>query len=281
MSAIQFELARSIARRTEPWFPEMTGQLVEYEWKSLLSEFGISLGSYSTASVLRARRLTLGGDEILVPFLLMSGDNSQLIEFLPDKIRGRFESNQYKFLTPNEYAIKRVSATLRGAMELIEQTPSLHQSVIQLARCIHILQSSSEENDVSFSDPKLPFSIFVSAPHSDSSSASHRLAEAIVHESMHLQLSLLEKHAPLATTEMATFYSPWKRSDRLASGVLHALYVFAVIDDWLRQFPNCGDKYVSKRRQEIVAQVAEIDAFRNAKLTEFGCTLRDYLFSRF
>lgn len=46
--------------------------------------------------------------------------------------------------------------------------------------------------DVSHSTPVLPLSIFVSVPGADERHAELRLAESIIHEAMHLQLTFIE-----------------------------------------------------------------------------------------
>ncbi|MEE8585492.1 MAG: HEXXH motif-containing putative peptide modification protein, partial [Acidobacteriota bacterium] len=57
-----------------------------------------------------------------------------------------------------------------------------------------------------------------------------RVAESVIHETMHLQLSLVERVLPLvrddAVKELA---SPWKEEKRHPRGILHGLYVFALI----------------------------------------------------
>ena len=90
------------------------------------------------------------------------------------------------------------------------------------------LHDSGAEYDVSHSDPAVPFSIFLSVPPAGQTGRL-RLAESIIHECMHLQLSIVEKALPLIDEPHAMYCRP-------ASGVLHGLYVFSVI----YQFFGCS-----------------------------------------
>lgn len=264
---------------TDPWLPELTELLVHSGWQALGQQMGISPTTYSTTNVLR-RESVVPNAGALMPIPIRGGKFFTSIEFLADDVQEHFESKNYWFPSDIEVAKAGLTETLSRALDLIALVPSLSASLSQLIRCVHLLQSNTEDCDVSFSDPGLPFSIFVSVPEKDSSNASLRLAEAVIHESMHLQLSLLEKIAPIALPSTSTYFSPWKRSNRNASGVLHALYVFTVVDAWLKHLPDSVVDYSSSRRDEIATQVAEIASFERAELTKVGDALRRYLFSQ-
>lgn len=264
---------------TDPWLPELTELLVDSGWHALSQEMGISTATYSTTNVMR-RASVVPSVGALMPIPIGSGKFPGSIEFLPDDVQERFGSKDYRFQNACEVADAGLTETLALALELIALVPSLQASSSQLIRSVHLLQSSADNCDISFSDPAVPFSIFVSIPRKDSRTASLRLAEAIIHEAMHLQLSLLERITPVAFGDTAKYYSPWKRSNRKASGVLHALYVFTVIDAWLKRLPSSADSYAQVRRSEIAEQIAEIEPFRRADLTEVGAALRLYLFSQ-
>ena len=55
-----------------------------------------------------------------------------------------------------------------------------------------------------------------------------RLAENIMHEALHLQLTLVESEEPLVIrgSGETPIYSPWKNECRTMRGVMHAIYVF-------------------------------------------------------
>ena len=104
-----------------------------------------------------------------------------------------------------------------------------------------------------------------------------RVGEAIVHEAMHLQLSLIEKIVPLINSNEKEFYSPWKNEYRNSTGILHALYVFRVIESFYEQLEmkqylsSMNLDFIKKRRSKILQQINEIKEFsRNPDLTEYG-----------
>ena len=91
--------------------------------------------------------------------------------------------------------------------------------------------------DVSYSDPSLPFSIFVSCPALAEHNRPERLAENLVHEALHLQLSLIERVEPIIINGSyeQTVSSPWREGERSLSGLLHAIYVFGNLRQfWMR-----------------------------------------------
>jgi HEXXH motif-containing protein len=162
---------------------------------------------------------------------------------------------------------------LRGALALIERLPTLAKAVSLLARCIHVL-SSHPDYDVSHSDPNLPFSIFVSVPPKDGPQTPMRLMESIIHEAMHLQLTLMERVAPMVEGVFSA-HSPWQRQLRPAQGLLHGLYVFAVICQALndpRLAQQLAAASVRKRTDQIRDEVSSLDSF-DAGLSALGRTL--------
>lgn len=148
---------------------------------------------------------------------------------------------------------------LARALNVLQQVPSLAAAVGVLAKSVHILEASEPGFDVSFSDPSIPFSVFLSI--SEGRFADLRTAEALVHETMHLQLSLIERLVPLAKVNQGLHYSPWKLSQRPVAGLMHALYVFRVIDQWLSHLPKTSEEtkdYAEKRRKEIGEEIEQL-----------------------
>jgi HEXXH motif-containing protein len=141
--------------------------------------------------------------------------------------------------------------------------------------------------DVSHSDPELPFCIFISLPQPGEADAALRVAEAILHESMHLQLTMIELCVPLIARDLLGGYSPWKHEVRPVSGLLHGLYVFAVIHqicDLLLRARSEWERYGRMRRTEIEKEVATLPAHPRG-LTSVGSDLwhrcrQSVLFSR-
>ena len=121
---------------------------------------------------------------------------------------------------------------LRQAWRVVHNVwPGLSSSIRYLVRCVHLLKAPSQELDCSYSTPDLPFSVFLSVPGHATRARIERVTEALVHETMHLQLTLVERRLPLVESgrpEIIAF-SPWRGSERSVRGVLHALDVFVVV----------------------------------------------------
>jgi hypothetical protein len=171
-------------------------------------------------------------------------------------------------------AIGLVQAAL---LEVIQPHPFLWHAVAELAWRCHIVLARDDDFDISFSDPAIPFSIFISAPARRNRNSVLRVAENLVHETMHLQLTLFERCRPLIdTTIVWSMYSPWKQQDRPAQGILHGLYVFHVLDWMWHQIAqtavdDADRSFALRRIREIEG---EIDAVRSLEqspaLTEEG-----------
>jgi HEXXH motif-containing protein len=107
-----------------------------------------------------------------------------------------------------------------------------------------------------------------------------RLAEGILHECMHLQLTLIEEQTPLLATETERHLSPWRQTLRPTRGILHGLYVFRVIQDVFAELilhEGLADnerRYMSRRVDEINDEVAQLlDLSFSQDLTATGSAL--------
>src|SRR5260370_9947238 len=145
-------------------------------------------------------------------------------------------SKQHDLTLVNDLEACAVSAIVEAAInEMLQPHYCLCLAVSELAWRCHVIAAREADYDVSFSDPEIPFSIFISVPSQNDRSSVLRVAESIVHETMHLQLSLFERCCPLIDTASTwTLHSPWKHERRPAQGILHGLYVFHVLR-WLWQ----------------------------------------------
>ncbi|MBR0553746.1 HEXXH motif domain-containing protein [Sphingomonadaceae bacterium LXI357] len=156
-------------------------------------------------------------------------------------------------------------------------------TVTHLVRAIHVIEAPGPGYDISHSEPSIPFSIFVSVPVGERH-GTLRLAESLLHEALHLQLTLLERHVPMVLDTAATGYSPWQQSQRPLSGLLHGLYVFAAIDQWLALLdaaPSTSSEdriYLTRRRAEIAEEIADVATLADApSLTPTGHHLASWL----
>jgi HEXXH motif-containing protein len=263
---VRDSVRRSIEDRTGPlWWPGLAETLAQ-ERQSRLS---FHPAQYSTSRFLGA-----DGPERVILDSNPAPDRLALrLEVIEASIARRFSDRGIDLIGGAEITAAMGQA-IRAATSLICLVPSLVRTVSALVRSVHVLRSTDPGIDISFSDPAIPFSIFLSV--SEGAEVDLRIAEAIIHESMHLQLSLVEELVPLVMDDRITLYSPWKRANRPLSGVVHALYVFRVIDEWLASISisNPGSQSISRRRAQIADEIKELDlAGCESGLTGEGCDL--------
>ena len=179
-----------------------------------------------------------------------------------------------------------VSETIDKACHFIRAAPDLERVVRQCVHEILLLKAPDDWVDVSHSEPRWKTTIFISVPLS-STVRGLRVAEAIVHEAMHLNLTFFEDSMQL-TKATKLLYSPWRTDPRLASGVLHGLYVFACIhrlfEHVLRDevLNDREQQHVVQRLTDIRVQIASIDRRSLLEcLTPVGSELMASLFEVF
>ena len=263
---------------TVPWLPQLTPTIVENARQTLYSRTGISVPDYGTARVLAGRPDAPRHIKARLPICLdIENTPAALIEILPPEYRYRYNDTGLVFYTAEETKQPAVFNCLQEAINLLRYEPTLQKTIVTLVKICHVLKPDDDDYDISHSDPQVPFSIFVSVPRERRSSDVLRVAESIIHEAMHLQLTLIEHDLPLVDTSASTHFSPWKDTYRPAQGVLHALYVFRVIDRFferlqpLSMLSGTEARYINNRREEILQQIDEIRAFQeNPALTRWG-----------
>jgi HEXXH motif-containing protein len=169
-------------------------------------------------------------------------------------------------------------ALFRCARDLAEHGSGLADALDALVHAVHLLKRQGQGYDTSHSDPQLPCSVFVSVPLGERYPAI-RLAESLVHEAMHLQLTMLERYERLVRDVGAKAWSPWQQTKRPALGLLHGLFVFRTIDVWLDQVQHSAHedearRYAERRRREIDREIATVTNLpASASLTPFGVLL--------
>ena len=274
------EYVRATLRdESEPlWFPQIAGPLVRIAWNRLTYQIGLTPESYSTTRVvlrdLKAERYIAAycgatsrrGQERL-PGLIP-------VEVLTPHVMQQLTDVGVRLLPP--HLLKgSVASQLDAAFSLLELVPTVGATVQELVKALHVIDPCDDDIDVSFSDPALPFSVFVSVPRVNSPTASLRLAEAILHESMHLHLTLLGQLLPLLRTHRKMYYSPWRGEERGPEGILQALYVFGVIRSFFAMIPalpsSAANEHVVSRTKKIKSQMRLAQTFRwSDELTSDG-----------
>ena len=264
---------------THPWFPELTVELAAMTWDNLRRDTGLTPDTYGTGRILSR---SLSAPRNIIASLQASNSLGREmptigIESLSSQFADPYCDKGVTFYSSDEIISTTILNCVGEAMAVLNLIPSLTSSITALVRSLHLLKTNDQEYDISFSEPNIPFSIFVSVPQTRKSFDALRVVEAIVHEAMHLQLTLIDKIFPLTISTSTTYFSPWKKTHRKADGVLQALYVFRVIEQFLSNLlllptellplPN----YVRERRKEINLQIGKLQSFQYcADLTLIG-----------
>jgi HEXXH motif-containing protein len=133
--------------------------------------------------------------------------------------------------------------------------------VASLVEDLHLL-GASPGYDISHSEPQWLARIFVSIPDRFDDVGALRFAESVVHEAMHLQLTLFETEHPVVADLRGTLLSPWRSEHRPFSGVVHGLYVFTCLRSFFHSLRHAAsgptDEHVSRRIQDIKTEIASI-----------------------
>lgn len=217
---------------------------------------------------------------MVIPSALRDRDYEQgfQIEALGQDTALAYEESGVKFYREDEIKGENLAARIVEAVNIIKGIPSLFKTVAELVRSVHLVDAGGDDYDVSFSDPHIPFTIFVSVQRVPGEAGVLRAVEAIVHEAMHLQLTLIERIVALTGPAGGTYFSPWRQEYRDARGLLHALYVFHVIDKFFEEIVAIGNarspvgyEHIRSRRNEISRQMRAVKSFQGSpELTSLG-----------
>lgn len=250
MTDLRTRILPFLKRRSKRWYTGLAAELATARWRDLV-EIGLDPENYGTARML-AR-------DANAPRIMLSPQHSipsgPFLEGFDATMRRRYVPLN---LVPLDGChINAATARLSRAIKLVDEVPPVRQVVAALARAVHLIATEGSEFDSSYSDPTAPFSVFIGLHHEATRTDALRLAESLVHESMHLQLSLIERFVPLVTGTADCRYSPWQARLRPTQGLLHGLYVFRVIQEFLAALPT--DQLDAEMRAHIQGRIDTIE----------------------
>ncbi len=256
------------------WNEACLETLVRWEEKEILEKSGLTLQSYGTVRVITGDAKAHRVWALKPP--LFAGTNFG-VEDLPANLHYIATDQGARLIDIADQKQSEVVTLLRSTCEAIANiAPALWQSIRYLLRSVHIISSPCSETDVSFSLPNLPNTIFISLPRFDDENAVARLIESIVHEVLHLQLSLVERCRPIIQGEMATevMFSPWRNTLRPESGIVHGLFVFTNLEKLWSKVKSIRLEWLSpfaeQRVDEIRKQICLLNSRNFRTLTHFG-----------
>ena len=203
-------------------------------------------------------------------------DSGLRLELLPSNLVSMWQSLGLEFATKRDIENLGFGEVLRKSLDLVRVVPPLYGTVAGVCRSVHVLLASTKGYDVSYSDPSLPFSIFISCPVEGESNRWERLAENILHEALHLQLSLIERSQPLVAdgAQGQKVFSPWRKEERSIGGLLHAIYVFGNLRHfWQQAAPRrFGLSAFAEARLDSINSEMEMaaDLLERRQLTSLG-----------
>jgi HEXXH motif-containing protein len=266
-SLLSDQILRALHAGGQLWYPELAPSLIE-AFEDEYRQEGWSRERYGTwrwmVSDVGAARLELGVVDV--------GSHEWIVEALPPEAS--------RDIPPlGETPAPDAAARIQGAVERVS-VDGLAESLGWIARSCHLL-AAEPGYDVSHSNPELPLSVFFSLPEMEERHAELRVAESIIHEAMHLQLTFIESSVPLVKSTARTVFSPWKQTERPVAGVLHGLYVFAVIHEVLLALAAEdaeAHEYAETRCPEIAREIHTVGDARES-LTPEGLLLWDELTS--
>ena len=232
----------TLRHESEPlWFPQLAGPIGRVAWNRLSRQIGLTSKSYSTT------RLVLRDPEAKHHIVRYCGPKSGQgrdrmpglipVEVLTADVMQKITDHDVRLLQPHLLQ-GSVAAGLDAAFSLLELVPTIGATIHELVKALHVIDSCDDDTDVSFSDPALPFSVFVSVPRRKSVTVSWRIAEAILHESMHLHLTLVGQVLPSASYATKRVLLPLapraKERGRHSSGIIcircHPVFLYRAPD---------------------------------------------------
>ena len=203
-------------------------------------------------------------------------DSGVNVELLPELSAGRWRDLGLRFATKADLNDMGFLEMFVKSLDLIRVVRPLQGTIAGMCRSLHVLLASGKDFDVSYSDPSLPFSIFVSCPLETERDRVERLAENVVHEALHLQLSLVESLEPLVTevAEEELVFSPWKAESRTLRGLVDAVYVFGNLRHFWKRVALCvpgSSSFGRGRVEKIDNEMIEVAHLAESRfLTEAG-----------
>lgn len=248
------------------WENRLTELLVQKKWEELRT-YGINKpNEYSTSRALFSSTLT----PLPTSTVIFNGPKEETINLEApsfDLLERFYSEHGLEPLLESEIESTDVLSKLANALAMLKLVEPAYLGISKLVRSIQVLRQEDAEIDTSYSHPKIPFSIFVTVCEDDTTLYSLRVAESILHEAMHLKLTLIEEVVPLVQSRTKNlYYSPWRDEERPIQGVLHGLFVFRAIFNFfelLKVILNSNEviDYLNVRTDQVKEEINQLKDF--------------------
>ena len=260
------------------WNNEVVNVIIDYKWDTCLKNIFHDYADYSIIGCVHKKRTS----EEKTLSLIETGNKIQIV-FPSDSLIDFY--HEHGLVTADlNIAFDQKINKINNAIGVLGEVNDLQSFIFRIVKSVQIIETVDAYTDISYSHPDIPFSIFFSVCENNSIISDLRVAESILHESMHLMLTLIEDHFDLRDNKSnETFYSPWRDEHRPLRGVLHGMFVFRAIYDFYTLLEKRINKdnvieYLSKRKSEIIQDfIALADFPQSLGLTEKGRILSSRL----
>ncbi len=256
---------------------DLSVTLAKAGWQRLRDVTGVTRENYSIANCLYPTTSGARGLATKVELPLL-----EVPEL--DRLASFYEEHGLEPLSYDELLANQAGEKLHAAWQLLASVPTLRACIHTLVYTIQVVHSPGTEIDVSYSHPAIPFSVFVSVGEGTTLISSLRVAESLLHEAMHLKLTLLEQEVEMVRPDsQGLYYSPWRDEERPVRGVLHGMFVFAAVHEFYQALHMYGlsepeQDFITSRKKAISEELSALAHFPNVPdLTEAGGLLASNL----
>lgn len=255
------------------WNVNLANVLRDWKWIHLANNSSIqNVDQYATANVLLDGHFHKSRFQQLITDVYLEG---------PDILNLANFYREHALEPASKQELEKINAVeqLRKALDFLNFDTTCRAHIQSLVRCVQVLKQPEPEFDVSYSHPDIPFTIFVSIGEAKSPVDIIRLAESILHETMHLKLTLIEGLHPLIDNNEICWFSPWRDEERPVRGVLHGMFVFrAILDFYELVLPITEDvemyDFIDWRIEQIKSELLSLNGFTSSRgLTSGGAIL--------
>lgn len=255
------------------WKNEVTQLLVDYKWDALAKQSQIAPNIYTiTGCIIKDKNVS----ETNLSFPVTNSNIK--IELPSDDLKEFYEKHGIEPAAISTIESANEITKISSALRMLQHIEPVHNFILKIVQSIQLIKAEYPDTDVSYSHPEIPFSIFFSVCDEISMISDLRVAESILHEAMHLKLTLIENIVPLIVPDAkGLYFSPWRDEPRPARGVLHGLFVFKALLDFFESIIKTSvteKEYIQSRINQIKNDLFQLKDFALCPdLTKDGAVL--------